>query len=157
MRIDICHHYDASPATVHAMLADPAFWQFVLEGQTQTLEVGAVPDGVSMKLGVRAPSQVRPITGETLVFVLTATWQLGDDGVWAGPIVIDAGKLPGSFSGTTTVGPDGAGAQVTYSGDFTIKVPLIGKTIEQKAVPYATGALNGQQAKGIEWLATHTY
>ena len=139
------------------MLADPAFWQYVLEGQTQTLEIGAVPDGVAMKLGVRAPSQVRAITGDTLQFGLSATWRLGDDGIWSGPIDIDGGKLPGAFAGTTTIGPDASGTQVTYAGDFTIKVPLIGKTLEQKAVPYVTGALSGQQAKGVEWLATHTY
>jgi len=154
MRIDISHHYDASPTTVHAMLSDPAFWQFALEGQAESVAVSAVPDGVSMQLGAKAPSQVRAITGDTLQFTLAVTWAQGD-GVWSGPIEIDAGKLPGSFTGTSTIGPDASGTKVTYGGDFTIKIPLVGGKIEQKAVPYMTAALDGQQAKGVEWLATH--
>jgi len=157
MRIDICHHYDNNPAQVHAMLADPAFWQYTLEGQTQSIEVTPTDGGVALSLGVKAPSQIRAITGETLKFSLQATWQLGADGAWKGPIMIDAGKLPGSFTGDTTIAPDGAGTSVAYGGDFTIRVPLVGKTLEQKAVPYMTSVLSSQQAKGIAWLADHTY
>ena len=139
------------------MLADPAFWQYALSGQAPDVDATATDDGVALKLGVRAPSQVRAITGETLKFTLQATWQQSNDGSWSGPIMIDAGKLPGSFSGETTIAPDGAGTKVTYGGDFTIKVPLLGKTIEQKAVPYMTSVLSSQQAKGITWLADHSY
>jgi len=154
MRFDISHHYDASPDTVHAMLTDPAFWQYALEGQADSVAVSAIPDGVSIQLGVQAPSQVRAITGDTLQFTLSVSWTQGD-GIWTGPIEIDAGKLPGSFAGISTIGPDANGTQVTYGGDFTIKIPLVGGKIEQKALPYMTAALNGLQAKGVEWLATH--
>lgn len=157
MRIDIHHHYNAAPATVRAMLADPAFWQYALADQVEQFEADPIPDGLSMKLGVPAPSQLKAFTSDTLAFTLQATWQQEGTDTWTGPIVIDAGKLPGSFSGATTISPSDGGTDVAYTGDFTIRVPLIGKSIEQKALPYMTSVLDGQQAKGTAWLADHAY
>ncbi|MCL2783514.1 MAG: DUF2505 domain-containing protein, partial [Propionibacteriaceae bacterium] len=142
MHIDVQHHYDASPVAVHAMLADPAFWQSILtdEGRVESCQVDAIPGGVSMTLGVAAPSQLSRFTGGTLNLTLQTTWQVLDDG-WSGPITIDVEKVPGSFAGTSTITPDGNGTSVVYNGDFTIHIPLVGKALEQKAAPYLTSVL----------------
>jgi len=155
MHIDIHHHYDAAPDRVHAMLTDPAFWQFALDGQVDSCQVDAVADGVTIQLGMAAPSQVSRFTGDTIQATLKATWASQGSDTWQGPITIDPGKLPGDFTGSSTIAPAGDGTDVTYDGNFTIKIPLLGKTIEEKALPYMTGVLDAQQVKGAEWLVSH--
>ena len=138
------------------MLTDPAFWQSILtdEGRVEDCHVEVIPDGVDLVVGVAAPSQVARFTGSTLNLTMRATWQQTGDG-WSGPVTMDVQKVPGSFAGTSTVAPDGAGTSVVYSGDFSIHLPLVGKTLEQKAAPYLTSMLEAQQEKGAAWLADH--
>lgn len=156
MHIDVQQHYDATPDAVHTMLADPAFWQSTIAGESQvrSCQVDAIADGVSMRLTVIAPSQVSRLVGGTLDMTLQATWMAQGQG-WSGPVAIDVEKVPGSFSGTCAITADGDGTNVAYSGDFSIRLPLVGKTLEEKAAPYLTSVLRAQQASGTAWLATH--
>lgn len=156
MHIEVSQHYDAPAAAVHDMLADPAFWQLSMRGepQVESSQADAVTGGVVLRLKVTAPSQVARLVGDTLDMTLQATW-LPDGDRWSGPVSIDVSKVPGSFSGLCTIAPAGGGTNVAYSGDFSIKLPLVGKTLEQKAAPYLTAVLKAQQATGIIWLADH--
>jgi len=157
MRIDVHHHYDAAPGAVHAMLTDPAFWQSVLRGSDQVAncQVDAVDQGVHLSVDVKAPSQVSKFTGPVLAMTLRATWA-PDDAGWGGPVNIEVQKVPGGFTGTSTITPDGPGTAVTYTGDFTVRIPFVGKALEQKAGPYLTAVLDDQQAQGVAWLTSHT-
>jgi len=150
MQINTQHHYTATPAAVHAMLADPAFWESLTDGCQGT----TIDDGVQLALSVPAPHQARRVTGDTIHATLTATWQPTDDG-FAGPIDLKVQGLPASFSGTSTVKPDGDGTTVDYTGELSIKLPIVGPSLEKQAEPYLMRVINAQQAKGADWLASH--
>ena len=150
MHIQTQHHYQASPAAVRAMLANPAFWESLADGCKGT----ATDNGVQVALSVPAPAQARRITGDTINADLEASWKPEGDG-YAGPIILKAQGLPASFAGTTTISPDGDGSTVDYAGELSIRLPLVGPSLEKQAEPYLMRVINAQEAKGAEWLAAH--
>jgi len=153
MHINTQHHFDASPAAVRAMLMDPKFWQSLAVGHVNHCDAAQTADGVQVDLGVQAPAEAKRLTGETLNATLEAAWKPTGDNAWSGPVAIAVKGLPASFSGTSTITPDGEGTSVAYEGDLTIRLPLIGPSLEAKAAPYLLGVLDAQQAAGTLWLA----
>jgi len=154
MKIDNQLHFDAAPAAVRAMLMDPGFWTQLAVGRVDSCDATPTTDGVTVDIGVRSPSQVQRLTGDVMSAVLTATWTQAGDG-WAGPVAIDVKGLPAGFKGTSSLTPDGAGTSVVYQGDLTIRIPLVGPSLEKKTAPFLLGVLDAQQDVGTQWLAAH--
>jgi len=159
VHIDVRHHYDASAAVVRKMLGDPEFWKECLPDRTETCRVEAIPDGVCMDLTVRAPVRFRRFVGAGLSARMTVAWRHEEgSGRWVGPVAFKPDKVPGTFAGTCTITPDGmSAAAVSYDGDFTVQIPVVGKVIEQQAMPYLSRTLDAQQAQGELWLAKHPH
>jgi len=152
MQIDNQLHFDATPAAVRAMLMDPGFWTQLAVGRVDHCDATPTSDGVTVDIGVRSPSQVQRLTGDVMSATLTATWTAAGDG-WGGPVAIDVKGMPASFSGTSSLTPDDTGTSVVYRGDLTIRIPLVGATLEKKTAPFLLGVLEAQQDVGARWLA----
>jgi len=154
MKIDNQLHFDATPAAVRAMLMDPGFWKQLAVGRVDHCDATPTSDGVTVDIGVRSPSQVQRLTGDVMSATLTATWAAVGDG-WGGPVAIDVKGLPAAFNGTSSLTPDGSGTNVVYQGDLTIRIPLVGPSLEKKTAPFLLGVLDAQQDVGTRWLAEH--
>jgi len=154
MKIDNQLHFDATPAAVRAMLMDPGFWNQLAVGRVDHCDATPTADGVSVEIGVRSPSQVQVVAGDVMTATLTATWSPAGDG-WAGPVTIDVKGLPAAFNGTSSLNAAGDGTTVVYQGDLTIRIPLVGASLEKKTAPYLLSVLDAQQAVGTRWLAEH--
>ena len=154
MRIDNQLHFDATPTAVRAMLMDPGFWTQLAVGRVDHCDATPTSDGVTVDIGVRSPSQVQRLTGEVMSATLTAAWPASGDG-FGGPVNIDVVGLPAAFAGTSSLTPDGAGTAVVYQGDLTIRIPLVGPSLEKKTAPFLLGVLEAQQDVGTRWLAQH--
>ena len=156
MRIETRHHYDAPPGAVHAMLADPAFWASALGGQTTACQANAIAGGVRVTADLPAPAQMRRFTGDTMRITLEATWQpLAGGKGWSGPVSLQAGKLPAAFLGASAITADGSGSTVVYSGELSVRLPLVGKAIAEQAAPQLRAVIDAQQPLGARWLADH--
>jgi len=155
MKIDNQLKFDATPAAVRAMLMDPGFWQQLAVGRVDHCEATPTSNGVTVDIGVRSPSQVQRLTGEVMSATLTATWAPSGDS-WGGPVNIDVKGLPAAFTGTSSLTPEGTGTTVVYQGDLTIRIPLVGPSLEKKTAPFLLGVLDAQQEVGTRWLAEHS-
>jgi len=136
------------------MLADPGFWESLAGGYVQACQATSTADGVAVALTVKAPAEAKRVTGDTIEATLAASWQ-ADCESWAGPLTLRVKGLPASFDGSSTVSPDGDGTKVVYTGDLSIKLPLVGPSLEAKAAPFLMGVINAQEAAGARWLASH--
>jgi len=154
MRIENQLHFDAAPAAVRAMLMDPGFWTQLAVGRVDHCDATPAADGVTVDIGVRAPSQVQRLTGDVLSASLSAAWAAAGHG-WGGPVTIDVKGLPAVFKGTSSLNPDGTGTTVVYQGDLTIRIPLVGPSLEKKTAPFLLSVLEAQQDVGTNWLAEH--
>ncbi|MCL1841170.1 MAG: DUF2505 domain-containing protein [Propionibacteriaceae bacterium] len=149
------HHYDAAPAQVFAMLTDAQFLDGMFDGTDMAHRVDVEGSHTVLHVDLPAPRQATRFTGDTLHVTLDIVWaaQPGPDGRYTGPITMDVAKAPVQLSGTATIAPDGQGTSVTYEGEFTVRVPMFGRQLEQQAAPYVTRVLEIQQTHGRAWLA----
>ena len=149
--------YDASPAEVHDMLADPAFREKVcvaMRASRRDVTVdraGAaltvVVDQTQPARGI--PSFAKRFVGDEIHIVQTETWR--DDS--SGDLSIDLPGKPGQFRGRIALAQDGAGTVETVSGDVKVKVPLVGGRLEELVGQLLQTALRTEERVGRVWLA----
>jgi len=151
------HTYDAPPERVFAMLTDPSFLDGMLaEAPVSDRQVSVNGGHTVITAGAAAPHQLARFTGDHLQVTLEVNWTSATpDGRHTGPISVSVHKLPAKLAGTATIAPVPAGSTVTYDGEFSIGIPIVGKQLEQRAAPYLTQVLDAQQAAGQAWLAAH--
>ncbi|WP_457110003.1 DUF2505 domain-containing protein [Marmoricola sp. URHA0025 HA25] len=153
------HHelaYDAPPADVLAMLADPLFWDRVAEATgalSSTATVGLegtatriVVDQQQVVAGV--PSFAKKFVGDSTRAITTQVWQ-GN----AASVQVDTPGKPTSMSGTATLAENGTGSTLTYDLEVKASVPLIGGKLEKLVVELTTDGYDKEQAVGAAWLA----
>lgn len=155
MEISARHTFDATPQAVYEMMTTPEWLDRV------AVRVGAVQhasevDGGTTKLtaGLPSPKATRSFTGDVLTIHLTQNWGEPDAaGRRTGNLEVTVDSLPAVLRGDATLGPDGAGTAVEYTGDFSISIPLLGRKLEQTAYPHVAKVLDVQEQVGREWLA----
>ena len=149
--------YDASPAEVHAMLADPAFREKVCVAlHTIRRDVSITPDGDSMTVVVDQtqpadgiPSFAKKIVGDEINIVQKESWGSTTD---AALEVTIPGK-PGSFKGTVALTGDGSSTTESVTGEVKVSIPLVGGKVEDLISEMFAKALRTEQKVGRAWLA----
>ena len=163
MRLTAELRYAADPATVFAMLSDPAFQERKLSA-TGALEhevtVEARPGGGAEIRSRRTmptdqvPDLVRNLVGATLTVVQVESWgPAGADGGRDGTVSVEISGAPVRVTGSLRLRPDGGGTLESVDGDLKAKVPIIGGRIERAAEPAITAAIEVEEREGRAWLA----
>ena len=149
--------YDASPAEVHAMLAEPAFREKVCAAMHATRrEVSIDPDPSGMRVVVDQtqpakgiPSFATKIVGDEIRIVQTEGWNGSNDA----SLLVEIPGKPGSLRGTITLTADGAGTVETVEGDIKVSIPLVGGKLEKLIGDMLVAALKTENRVGRGWLA----
>jgi hypothetical protein len=157
MRFSHTLRYDAAPAEVHAMLAEPAFREKVCVAMDASRrDVTVRPGGSGMTVEIAQtqpargiPSFAKKFVGDQIEIVQRESWT-GDT---SGDLTIDLPGKPGRFVGRITLEPDGAGTVETVSGDVAVKVPLVGGRLEGLVGDLLKAALRAEERVGRGWLA----
>lgn len=153
MKIDYTHRYPAKPAEVVALLSDPTFIAELAE-QAGGLEhsAQAVPGGMRMHLALPLPDAAAMIVGPTARATVTFTFSDPDAaGAIDGTVLIDVAGAPVDAHAAARISPDGdAASTARYTGELSVKVPLVGKKLEQKLEPVV-----GEVFGGLERTVQH--
>ena len=148
--------YDAAPAEVHAMLADPAFREKVTEASgafTSDVRISSNGSGMSVVVDQKQhdhniPSFAKKIVGDTIHVVQEEHWS--DDANAALEVSIP-GK-PGHMKGTITLSPDGDGTVESVDAEIKVHVPLLAGKLEKLIANLLQEALKTEQRVGVAWL-----
>lgn len=151
--------YDATPAKVFAMLADPAFREQVCADQevvsaevTITKKGGGMDVVVDQMQRTPVPAFARKVIGETTHAVQRETWSDHRQAT----LVIETPTMPATIKGTITIEPQGRGAVEVVELEVKSKVPLIGGKLEKLMGDLVGKAIESEQRTGTSWLAgTH--
>ncbi len=173
---------DADPATVFAMLCDPAFLARTCEATgalSHEVDVSDGPGGATVLTTVRVlptdrvPDLVRSLVGQHLTVRRVDTWQAAAaDGSRSGRIGVAIVGTPVSMTGTLALaavgsgsggsgsggsgsggsGSLGVGTHESVDGELTASVPLIGGRIAKAAEPAVRAAIEVEQRIGAAWL-----
>ncbi|WP_136313452.1 MULTISPECIES: DUF2505 domain-containing protein [Actinomyces] len=154
--------YPAAPARVAAMLADPAyqrgrFERFNLEGMSTDVTArghgfvatvsGSVPPS-------RLPSAAARFVRSAVSFGLTESWgEPSADGSRTGTLDIAVKGAPVKAGAAMSMQPgEGESTQITIDLDLSVSVPLVGRSVEEKALARTDRIVADERRRGTAWL-----
>lgn len=154
--------YDASPADVFAMLADPNFREKVCQAQkSNSCTVSIEPAGIEPSDGQMTvivdqkrpaegiPGFARKIVGDEIQLVQSEDWS---DSANAALTVVIPGK-PGRFDATITLTGSESGSVETIDGDLVVSIPLLSGKLEKLIAGLLDEALRVEKRVARAWLA----
>jgi hypothetical protein len=159
-KLEYEQEFPADPATVLAMLRDPAYVQEkgertgshdITVDVTET-EGGGVVIACTRSMPAEVPSYAAPFVGDSITITETQTWSaLGADGSASATVVVEFNS-PLAYSGTITLTAGGSGSTVLNEGAFKASVPFVGGKIERVAAEMTEKYLMKETAVGSDWL-----
>ena len=158
MEIHATNDFAAPVETVFAMLTDRVFLRAVCMA-TDPVEHDVSVEGLhtSTRRVMPSPSVVKRLAGPTMAIVDDITWEASPvDGVRSGKTLVTVEGMPADVVGTVTLAPGGRGSLLTYLGELTVRVPVLGPGLARQAAPAVMEALDVQQRVGDEFLAGHS-
>ena len=149
--------YDASPAEVRAMLADPAFREKVCVAMHATRhDVTVEESGSGMTVLVDQtqpangiPSFAKKFVGDEIQIVQREQWKGGSGAT----LKVEIPGKPGALDGSIGLSQNGSGTIETVEGDIRVKIPMIGGKLEALIGDLLTAALRTEERVGKAWLA----
>ena len=149
--------YDASPAEVYAMLADPAFREAVCEaGDSVRHDVSITPKGAGMSVSVDQvqpaegiPSFARRIVGDEIEILQREEWSSETDA----SLDVSIPHKPGHLKGTITLRKSGSGTVETVDAEVKVHIPMVGGKLEKLISDMLGSALRSEHRVGKAWLA----
>ena len=152
--------YDAAPAQVYAMLADPEFRRQSCEAmQVISADVQLQPErdgseGFSLVIDQLQntrdlPAFARTFAGESTQAIQREVWQ----DTTTGSLSIESPGKPTSATGTIRLEPSGAGTTEVVELEIKVRVPLIGGRLEKLMAEKVAAGMDVEHSVGVAWLA----
>jgi len=136
------------------MLTDPVFLAAVcLATHPLDHQVSVTGLTTSSRRVLKSPSAVAKLAGPKLTVIDQIAWQPPDEQKYRGVATITVQGLPAKLIGTVELTPGGRGAVLSYDGELSVQVPLVGPSLARQAAPLLLDALDLQQKVGDEYLA----
>ncbi|MBW3069240.1 MULTISPECIES: DUF2505 domain-containing protein [unclassified Actinomyces] len=156
--------YPADPARVAAMLADPAYQRARFERlQLNDMSVDVAARGrgfVATTSGSvppsRLPSAAARFVRSAVSFGLTESWtEPAADGSRTGSLEATVKGAPVKVGAAMSMGSgaDGESTSVVVDLDLSVSVPLVGRSVEEKALARVGRVVADEQRRGAAWLA----
>jgi uncharacterized protein YndB with AHSA1/START domain len=149
--------YDAPPADVFEMLADPAFREAACAAQDViSAEVHLEREGNGFTLTIDQeqrtddlPAFARTFAGDSTRAIQREHWEDSTGGM----LRIEAPGKPSEVKGTITLRAEGSGTREIVELELRIKVPLIGGKLEKLLAERVAAGMDAEHQVGIAWLA----
>jgi hypothetical protein len=152
-------NYDAPPAEVFAMLADPEFRRAACAAmEVISADVQLDRDGEGFNLVIDQQQNTKDLPGFARTFAGESTQAIQRE-VWPGPttgnLSIESPGKPASASGTIRLEEDGSGTREVVELEIKVKVPLIGGKLEKLMAEKVAAGMDVEQTIGAAWLKEH--
>lgn len=149
--------YDAPPAAVFEMLADPAFREAACAAQdviSADVQLERTGNGFSLVIDQQQrttdlPSFARAFAGDSSQAIQREEWA----DTTGGTLVIDTPGKPTAMKGTITLRPEGSGTREIVELEVKAKIPLIGGRIEKLLAEKVAAGMDLEHGVGVDYLA----
>ena len=151
--------YDAPPAKVFAMLADPEFRERACAAmEVISADVQLDRDGEGFNLVIDQQQNTKDLPGFARTFAGESTQAIQRE-VWleptTGDLSIESPGKPASASGTIRLEEDGSGTREVVELEIKVKVPLIGGKLEKLMAEKVAAGMDVEHTIGVVWLKEH--
>ncbi len=164
MHIADSFDYPAALQRISAMYADPDYTRARLDqrgilsptvqvtddGGTTTITASA---GVDVSL---LPNAARRFVRPGLTLHLVEKWSPVEGGTRRGTTELTVSGAPVKARVVSVLTDAGESTTRRLEGDFSVSVPLVGRSIEQKAAGHVTQLFTVEQQAAQKWLASHS-
>ena len=149
--------YDAPPAQVFEMLADPEFREAACAAmEVISADVQLDRDGEGFNLVIDQQQNTKDLPGFARTFAGESTQAIQRE-VWLDPttgsLSIESPGKPASATGTIRLEEDGAGTREVVELEIKVKVPLIGGKLERLMAEKVAAGMDVEHSVGVAWLA----
>jgi len=146
------------------MLVDPRFAEHLgQKAHAENLTVTSLDDGITGVLTMPTPELTTPglekagrilgLLGPHMTVTWTLTWEIpAEDGSRTGHLTVSLTGIPASLTGPIHLSPTDTGSQLDCDLDFTVAVPLFGRTAEKLASAHVDSLASGAESIGQEWI-----
>lgn len=149
--------YDASPAEIYAMRADPAFREKVctaLDTVSHTVSIDEAGSGLSVLVDMvrhteGVPSFAKKVVGDRTRIVQTESWGSAE----AADLVLEIPGKPGHIRGRLTSTSNASGTVYAFEGEAKVAIPLVGGKLEGLVAELFTDGMDTEHQVGTAWLA----
>lgn len=161
MRTNLKINYPADVDAVVAMLSDPEFQR----GRTarlkpENLDCQVAPAGEGFRAQVsgavtptRLPAVASKLIRSAVSFSVTETWSgPAADGGRTGDLAVSVKGAPVQVGGTMKMLPGQGSTTVELDLDLRVTVPLVGKSLEEKAVGMAGHVVRDEERRAAAYL-----
>ena len=164
MKKTISMTYPADPQRVATMLSDPAYQQARIDRfglEDASVDVAARGRGfVSTIAGSvplsRLPAAAKRFVRSAVSFSLAESWgEPADDGSRTGDLDVALRGAPVKVGATSRMEGSGDSTSVVYDVDLDVSIPLVGRSIEERAMGLVDRAVADEEARGAARLAEH--
>jgi len=154
MRLAIRNDFEQDVPEAFTMLTDPAFLDAVARG-SHPVSMAVASDGrhTRTRRTFTTDPPLRRLVGPTITLVEETSWDEPVGSERTGHLSVTVEGLPASYEASVRLYPGGRGSLLDYDGDATVRVPLLGPSLEQQAVPLLRKAIDLQQRVADEWGA----
>ena len=152
--------FTADPEAVWAVLVDPAFLAARAERsgalaheESTTVEGGTTVVTTSRTVGTeRLPQAASRFLGASAVVDQVERWApTGADGSRRAQLTLTIRSAPVELVATVTLTPDAVGCTHDLTGSLTVKVPLLGGSVEKAALPGLLDLIRSEVELAREW------
>ena len=153
--------FAADPATVLAMLRDPAYVQHKAErtgGTGVSVAVAPGDDGgftltCTRSLPAEVPSYAKSFVGDTITVSEVQVWSAaGVDGSASATATVDF-HAPVAYTGSVELAASGTGTVARNRGEFKANVPFVGGKVERLVAEQTQRYLAKETEIAADWLA----
>lgn len=163
MQISQSFEYPASLERIVAMYSDPEYTKArlaqpgVLDPVVEITESqGTTTITAKARIDVTTlPSAAQRFVKSGLSVRLTETWGPVKAGVRTGTTDIHVEGAPVKAHATSTLRDRGSATTRQVEGEFSVSIPLVGRTVEQKAAGRVGMLFDAEVNAAKEWLAAH--
>ncbi len=154
MKLAYTQTYPAPPERVVALLRTPDFLDDLAK-HAGALEhtVKVSDDGAMLGMKLPVPQHLTRFVGESLQLNQTFRFQAPRaDGTIPGTVEVDVPGMPVVTSATAELAPSGNATLARYLGELKVRIPLVGKKVEEQVEPFIRDAFDGLERRATDWL-----
>lgn len=155
MDLNFRHTYNGSAERVVELMRTKEFIEDIARhGGAKSYDVKIDGDVTRLTMSLSAPANIAKVIGAQIQLSQVMSWGEPDaDGNRPGSVTVDVAGVPVHVDAAATLRPLDAVSEADFRGTLTVRIPLLGRKIEQQVAPMISEAFAGIERRVNDWLA----